>query len=202
MSAPVRPRFDVALCCRLLDNLSSFSIGWVDDWYQVRKLSRRGLARRDWQRGSYLPHVCLAPKGSGATALLASNAKVPLINGTTFLQLSLTDYYRAIHLLTQGPPPADVRPEAVFFPIRRLGPSSLLLPSGDSALAALCSLSNLVVIEDIDLTPAILRRHLTASKSRDLAASDATNRSEMHGANLLCLSRKQFQDHLPGRRIW
>ena len=202
MSAPVRPRFDVVLCCRLLDNLSRFSIGWVDDWYQVRKLSRRRLARRDWQRGSHLPHECLAPEGPGAPALLASNARVPLIKGTTFLQLSLTDYYRAIHLLTQGPPPADVRPEAVFFPIRRFAPESLSLPLGGSALGAMCSFSSLVVIEDIDLTPGMLRRHLSDHKLADVAASDATNRTEMHGTNLLCLSRKELRDCLPGRRIW
>jgi hypothetical protein len=84
ISAVVRPRLDVVLCCRLLDNLSSFSIGWVDDWYQVRKLSRRSLAQLDWRRGSYLPHMCLAPNGTGPTSLLASNAKVPFLNGSTF----------------------------------------------------------------------------------------------------------------------
>jgi hypothetical protein len=192
----------VVLCCRLIDNLSSFSIGWVDDWHQVRKLARSGLAHADWRRGSYLPHVCLAPRGAGATALLASNAKVPLINGTIFLQLSLSDYYQAIHRLTEDPPPADISPEAIFYPIRRLDQASLLLPTGKSALASLCSFSNLVVIEDVDLTPTILRRHLAAQKLTDIAASDATDRTEMHGTNLLCLTRKLFEQHLPGRRIW
>jgi hypothetical protein len=116
--------------------------------------------------------------------------------------LSLTDYYKAIHLLTQGPPAADARPEAVFFPIRRLGPNSLLRPSGGSALEAMCSLSKLVAIEDIDLTPAMLYRHLMACNLSGLAATDATNRNEVHGSHVLCLSARQFQDQLPGRRIW
>ena len=69
-------------------------------------------------------------------------------------------------------------------------------------MAAFCALSDLVVIEDIDLTGRALRRHLEANQLTSLAASDATDRARMHGTNLLCVCRREKEELLPGRRIW
>lgn len=203
-------RFDVILCCRLFDNLSQFSIGKVDDWYQVRKLSRNVLSKSDWHDGNYLPHMCLAPDGKGVSRLVASNARIPLLVGTTFQLLSLSDYFRGIDTLWRGDFNEVSVAGQVFFPVRRLNSDSLLLTDDQSSidryrlstLSMMCDLSQWVVIEDVDMTPAILLRHLKEMNLSNLSASDATDRKHMHGTNLLCLCKKENQHHLPGKRFW
>ena len=117
-----------------------FSIGWVDDWHQVRTLARRALDWHAWKEGAYLPHIALRCNGSRVAGLLASNGRVPLACGSTFCQLSLSDYFRGLHLAAGSPLPADVCSEAVFFPVRRFDESALQLPDGESLLSRLCSL--------------------------------------------------------------
>ncbi len=195
-------RFDIVLLCRLLNNASRFSIGWVDDWHQVRKLGRRAMDRHAWKEGAYLPHIALRCAGLRAPGLLASNGRVPLLNGSTFCQLSLSDYFRGLQMLTEGPPATNVGPDAVFFPVRRFDESALELPNGGSLLESLCSFSTIVIIEDVDLDARVLRRHLAQRQLGDLAASDATNRSRMRVANLLCVAARHHAAILPGRRLW
>jgi len=199
-SAEGKP-FHVILLCRLLNNASVFSIGWVDDWHQVGKLARRALDFHAWKEGAYMPHIALRCDGLRVPGLLASNGRVPLPNGSTFCQLSLSDYFRGLHMLTEGPLPADIRPEAVFFPVRRFDESALESPGGESVLERLCSLSFAVIIEDVDLDARVLRRHLARRQLDGLAASDATDRSRMHVANLLGIASKQHASILPGRRF-
>lgn len=194
-------RYDITLCCRLIDNLSKFSIASVDDWHQVRKLSARNLTRLEWVAGSYLPHICLAPNGPGPAALLASSARIPLRVGTTYLQLSLTDYYKVLFALSRGGSLADSDQGSCHFPVRRIDPDSFDLANGQSALDVLCSLSKLLVIEDVDFNKVELLRHLTGKDLSEVAASDVTDGNRMHGTNLLCLCHNKHAAWLPGRRI-
>lgn len=71
-----------------------------------------------------------------------------------------------------------------------------------SSLLSLCSLADLILIEDVDCTARTLRRHLETLHLTDLAASDATDRKRMQGTNILCISRRENEQFLPGRRIW
>jgi hypothetical protein len=201
ISASPPPRFHVLLLCRLFNNFSKFSIEWIDDWYQVRMLAKKQLSSRDWKNQSYLPQVCLAQGGAGASSLLASNARTRLGRASCFVQHSLSDYFRGIFLLS-GPAAMEAGDNAVYFSARRFDDGSLLLSDGRSALSALCSLSDLVVIEDVDCTGRSLSRHMEANHLSDLAASDATDRVNMQGTNLLCVSVRSNEQFLPGRRIW
>ena len=194
--------FDIVLICRLLNNASRFSICWADDWHQVRKLAGQGFDFRDWKAGAYLPHNALSPSATCTNSLVATNAAVRLHRGTTFRQLSLSDYYRALYLLAEGSLPANMGREAIFFPVRQFDDSSLILSGGESALSKLCLLSQAVIIEDVDLNAQALRRHMETHGLHHLAASDVTDRSQMHTANLLCVSQKSSASFLPGRRVW
>ncbi len=194
--------YHVVLLCRLLNNASQFSVGWIDDWYQVRKLSGGRLAYDAWRKGAYLPHVALHTDTFRVQDIFASNAKVPLLNGSTFRQLSLSDYYRGLSILSADPPPRDMDPAAIFFPIRRFSGASLDLAGGESALDKLCLLSEVVIVEDVDLEHRALVRYLAERELGHLAASDATDRSQMHTASLLCICAKERASLLPGRRIW
>jgi len=79
---------------------------------------------------------------------------------------------------------------------------SKLLPDGQSILAALCAIGDLVVIEDIDFAANALVRHMQTYGLSNLAASDATDRVKMQGTNLLCVSDRINEEFLPARRIW
>jgi hypothetical protein len=59
-----------------------------------------------------------------------------------------------------------------------------------------------VVIEDVDLDASQLRNHLHQHQLFKLAATDATDRSPMHTANLLCISERKNASILPGWRLW
>jgi len=194
--------FHVILLCRLLNNLSDFSIGWIDDWPQVQKLALRKLTYHEWQQDRYRPHVCLRQERFVSECLIASNARVQLLRGSSFCQASLTDYYRALYRVEHDSFPEDANPEAIFFPIRRFKDSSLLLPSGDSAVKKLASLGRLLVIEDIDCRASELRRHLESHNLYHLAASDSTDRRRMRSSRLLCVCSKEDGSRLPGKRIW
>ncbi len=194
--------FHVILMCRLLNNASRFGIDWVDAYHQVRKLSGGALTFRKWKAGTYLPHVALTPGAANTKNLLASNASLRLRRGTTFRQLSLSDYFRGLYFLTEETQPPDAGPEAVFFPIRQFSDSALLMPDGSSVLEKLCLLADAVIIEDVDLDARALRRHLEARNLTHLAATDATNRCKMRTAKLLCVSEETRASLLPGRRIW
>jgi hypothetical protein len=117
-------------------------------------------------------------------------------------QLSLTDYFEALHRLTSdGGQTTDSGP-AVFFPLRRFNPEALVLEDGSSLFERLCAIAELVVVEDVDLASSLLVQHLEQYRLDDLAASDATEARHMHSANLLCIGRRELAPCLPGRRIW
>jgi len=152
ITLPQAPRFDVLLLCRLFNNLSAFSVDRVDDWRQIWALSKNHLTQQQWNDRSFLPHLCLGENGAGPSALLASNARVKFGRAASFVQLSLSDYFRGLYLLDQKAVGAD--DGAVYFTTRRFDDAAILLPDGRSALAALCSISDLVVIEDVDFDSA------------------------------------------------
>lgn len=199
---PTEPLYKVILICRLLNNTSHFRIGYIDDWHQVRKLSAKMLTFGGWRCGNYLPHLCLEGNDANPLNLFSSNKQIQLLNGNSFWQLSLSDYYRGLHLLTGKDNANCDSSNAIFFPIRRFNDSSLRLPSGGSAIERLCSLAEVCIIEDIDLNTQTLSRHLADYKLTDIAASDATKRFRMRSASLLCICRKEYSHLLPGRRIW
>jgi hypothetical protein len=196
-----KERFDFAFLCRLLNNFSDFSIGRINDWQEIRNFSRRELSYQDWREGHYLPQHCLAGNIGVPCRLFASNRRIRLHSGTSFRQLSLSNYYRGLSLLNEpGDSDADSR-NAIFFPVRRFNDASLILPGGESLLEKLCEMSAMCVIEDVDLDASGLRRHLDSLKLNSLAASDATDRTHMKSARLLCVCRRERANLLPGKRI-
>jgi len=195
--------FHLILACRLLNNTSLFSIGCATDWQEVSRLVGKGLEYFEWIEGAYLPDVALRCGKLGSDRLMASNAKVSLPNGFSYRQASLSDYFRGLHILA-GEKRIESKPSQhpVFFPIRKFNESAIIMSNGSTLLERLCSLSSAVVIEDVDLDAAALRRLLQRHGLQNLAASDATNRSRMHSANLLCIAERHEESILPGRRIW
>jgi len=117
-------------------------------------------------------------------------------------QLSLTDYFEALHRLTQGEEQPIDGDSAVFFPVRRFNPDALVLEDGSSLFERLCTIAELVVVEDVDLAPPLLVRHLERHHLDGLAASDATDGRRTHSGHLLCVARRNLAPCLAGRRLW
>jgi hypothetical protein len=191
-----RPR-DVALICRLLNNLSCIGIEAsaapevVAELTQVRKRPAPDV---------FHPADCLNGPSPDCRLLVASNSRVGLNGGTTFRQASLSDYFRGLRRISDGRHIED--DQAMFFPIRRFNDEALLLPDGTSMLDRLSSLADLIVIEDVDLHADVMVEHLRQHGLEHLAASDATDRVRMQVASLLCITRRELEAALPGRRIW
>ncbi len=190
---------DVVLICRLLNNLSRTNIEHSSSPDVVAEMTR---VRNRPSPTIYHPADCLREPIPDCKSLIASNARVRLLDGTTFRQASLSDYYRGLyHISDQSGIALDDR-RSLFFPIRRFNLEALILPDGGSILERLSRLAGLIVIEDVDLTAAILRSHLETLGLHHLAASDATDRVRMQSASLLCVTRRELESTLPGRRIW
>jgi hypothetical protein len=117
-------------------------------------------------------------------------------------QLSLTDYFEALHRLTGDGGQAVDGGSAVFFPVRRFSPEALVLADGSSLFERLCAIADLVVVEDVDLAPPVLVQHLEHHRLEGLAASDATDGRRTHSGHLLCVARRNLALYLPGKRLW
>ena len=152
--------FDLVLICRLLNNSSRFCISSRSDWNGVKELAGKSLTPLLWTTLGFLPQNALKNRASAAKSLIASNSRVKLPFGTTFRQLSLTEYFHGLQLLSEQSPCSTPGSEAVFFPVREFDDASLVLPGGRSALVKLCMASHAVIIEDVDLDAQRLRWHL------------------------------------------
>ncbi len=192
-------KYDVVLICRLLNNLSRINIEHSSSSEVVTELTR---VRKRPSPASYHPTDCLRGTAPDCQSLITSNSRVRLFGGTTFRQASLSDYYRGLHLVGKRSPKTRNYNGSLFFPLRSFNQDALVLPDGCSVLDQLCRTASLVVIEDVDLTAEVMIEHLKSKDLQHLAASDATNRIRMQSASLLCVTRRELEAALPGRRIW
>ena len=189
------PQWDIALMCRVLNNMSLFSIEATDDWREIATLSG-GAGDMPFQ-----PSYCLSEEVRAPDSLISSNAKANLRNGRSFQQLSLTDYFQTLHLACQDSDSAR-HGAHIFFPLRRLNQGALRLDDGRCLLEQLAAIADLVVIEDVDMDADQLYDYLDLGNPKELAASDVTDRRRMQLSNLLCFSRREHADLLPGDRLW
>jgi hypothetical protein len=196
-------KFDVALICRLLNNLSKFELSCSNDWRVIHKLGDKGLGKTDWLNRRFDPHNCLNPDNLSAKHIFLKNSNVSLLKfGKSFRHLSLSNYYKGLQLLCNNGVSRIGDSNAVYFPIRRFNPASLQLPNGKSSLEKLCNLAKLVVIEDVDLTKKDLIRHLVEFDLENIAASHVNKHNRLNSASIFCLCKKELADLLPGKKIW
>lgn len=192
-----QPKYNLALVCRLLNNLSRIEIEFSSDPDVIAKLS---TVRKRPAPDIIHPADCLAGRSPDCRPLVASNSRIRLRGGTTFRQASLSDYFRALYRILHGSQEAGE--SAVYFPVRRFNEEALILPDHSSMLDRLCQLAGMAVIEDVDLHAEVLIDHLKKRGLDHLAASDATDRLRMQSASLLCVCSRELETALPGRRIW
>jgi len=201
-SEATAPKWHVALLCRLLNNLSAFSIEWTADRSEKRALAGDRTHLPAGSDAPWHPVECLRPDAMQSSRLIISTGQVALRGGRSMRQLSLTDYFEALHRLTGDGGQAVDGGSAVFFPVRRFSPEALVLADGSSLFERLCAIADLVVVEDVDLAPPVLVQHLEHHRLEGLAASDATDGRRTHSGHLLCVARRNLALYLPGKRLW
>ena len=110
-------------------------------------------------------------------------------NGWMFRQFSLSDYFKAIHIVMGGRLYANE--DNVYVPLRVFDDDVLVLPSGRSLIAQLLTMANQLVIEDADLLPYHLERHFKQFALGDLSVTDLTDHAKRRGVAVYLVERKQ-----------
>jgi len=195
-------RFDVALICRLFNNLSVFELDFLSDWRIIQKLGNEKLGKAAWLNKIFEPHNCLNPDNLSNENIFLKNTNVLLKTGKSFRHLSLSNYYKGLQLLHSRDSLNDGDANAIYFPIRRFNPACFILPDGNSVLEKLRNLAKLVVIEDTDLTKRDLIEHLAEYNIENIVASHVNRHNRINSAQIFCLCDTEFGDVLPGERIW
>ncbi len=195
-------KFDIALICRLLNNLSTFKLNFSNNWRVIHKLGEEELSKADWLNRRFEPHNCLNPDNLSPENIFLKNSNVSLKTGKSLRHLSLSNYYKGLQLLHNKDASNDGDTNAIYFPIRQFNPGCLQLPDGSSVLKKMCSLAKLVVIEDVDLTKKKLIKHLIEHNLENIAVSQVNKHNRINSAHIFCLCNTEFEDFLPGKRIW
>jgi len=189
----------VALVSKLFNNLSRFSVCHCRT--DVLSSASTGTPFVDGRK--HLPSFCLAPDGVGPEALVISTSRLDLAEGRTFAQASLSDYYRALQFALVDDREEVVSEDGAWLPLRALDPGCLIAADGTSILARLLEHCDYLVIEDADLRPKDLVRHLRTFSLGGLAALDMTKALGLTGNQAFLLSNRGSGElSLPGERVW
>ena len=177
-------RFDFVLMLRVLDVFSRFHIE------ELSRFEAAMLIHRDRQK-IVLDENVLDPakliESDMQHRIQHSIKRTRLRRGSIFYQFSLSDYFKAMRLITGGN--VDGRDETIYVPIRRFDDGAFVLPSGHSMLGQLTRMADRVIIEDGDLTARHLREHLERFDVGGLRVTDVTDRQRMRGASVTLVEK-------------
>ena len=192
----------IALVSKLFNNLSSFSICFLSKEESLPLLNRM-VVHSDSE--AHRPSICLAPNGDGVKSLAVSNTRIPLREGRTFAQVSLSDFYRGMYLMSRPKESIDTPQEGIFLPVRSFNPGCLITSDGNSVILRLAENCNYIIIEDADLKPQDLINHLKEFSLRSLIAYDMTKALGMVGNYAYVVWSKnevREEPNFVGKRIW
>lgn len=191
----------IALVSRLFNNLSRFSIRRLSREDLLPLLSKMAVSS---DSDAHLPSLCLASSGSGVESLVISNARVALQDGRTFAQVSLSEFYRGLRLISAPKGSVEAPEEGLFLPIRRLNPECLVTLDSKSVISRLVENCDYVIIEDADLRPQDLIDHMTMFSLHSITIQDVTKALGLTGnyAYVVWSKTGTTQPDFLGERIW
>lgn len=189
----------IAVISRLFNNLSRFSI---------RSLSKRdllplvGTLAASLDPDAYLPSRCLASSGRGVESLAISNARVILEDGRTFPQMSLSQFYHGLRLISA--PSVETFENSIFLPIRTPNPQCLVTSDDGSVISRIAENCDYIIIEDADLRPKDLVEHMTAFSLGSIAIQEVTKVLGLSGnrAYVIWSKNAAIEPQFLGERIW
>lgn len=198
---PVANGLRIALVSRLFNNLSRF---------YIRRFSRDDLPQflgkvaLTLDSDAHSPALCLATSGKGVESLVVSNARVPLPEGRTFAQLSLSEFYRGLHFISTPPSDVEFLEGGPFLPVRTFNLECLVTSDDKSVIASLIENCDYVIIEDADLRPQDIIKHVMMFSLWFISIQDVTKALGLTGNHAYVLWHKTeaVVPDFPGKRIW
>jgi hypothetical protein len=178
-------RFDFALLLRVCNLFSRFSIEKMS-YCEANELIGRNATGDTFDSHVLRPAELIEENRLGR--IQHGIGRFTFKNGWVFRQLSSSDYFKAIHVVTGGALSASEN--TVYTPLREFDPTVFVLPSGRSLIARLSEMANQILIEDADLLPYHLERHFEQFALDDLSVTDWTNRAKRRGASVYLVERK------------
>ena len=177
-------RFDVALLLRACNLFSRFSIE------EISYREANSLIGQD-HAGDIFDSQTLSPadliESNDLAKIRHGMGRFILKNGWAFRQFSSSDYYKAIQVVAGGR--LSGREDAIYAPLRTFNDDVLVLPSGRSLIDQLLTMAPQLVIEDADLLPYHLERHVKKFALGDLSVTDLTDRAKRRGAAVYLVER-------------
>ena len=181
-------RFDVALLLRACNLFSRFSIE------RMSYREANALIAQD-KTCNFLDSKVLRPaeliEENNLGRIEHGIGQVLFKNGWTFRQFSLSDYFKALHVVMGGRLSANE--DHFCVPLRVFDDDVLVLPSGRSLITQLLTMANQLVIEDADLLPYHLNRHFKQFALGNLRVTDLTNQAKRRGAAVYLVERRSVR---------
>jgi hypothetical protein len=191
------PKFDIAMVCRLLNNVSTFEIQETNDWLVIAKLGGGVSALFGKPQTDFLP--VSAFKTEQASKLKLLTKKVRIDNGKTFRHIALSDYYRGLNYLVQGA--RQYNDKSVFYPLRQFNKDALYTSDRKSIFERLVNMAKLIVIEDVDLSRTILTQHIAEISNSTVYASEINRQGGANTAAVFCITSEKYKHALPGKLL-
>ena len=187
--------FDIALICRLLNNISKFNIRSTDNPNTINEIVQQHKYFNAIEDTSYLPINCLNPQTLDTNKLILTNGKIILNDERVYKSLSLTNYYRGILCCTTS---EILSEKTLCYPARKFNPESLELFDGSSLLNCLSKVSKLIAIEDADINNNDLIEHFEKHKINNLIFTEV-NQNPKCTSRIYAICNKKFNQYLPLR---
>ena len=114
--------------------------------------------------------------------------RINLRSGWAFLQLSVSDYFKALAMLT-GNIADQCDDDMLCVPLRCFNENVLLTPDGRSLISQLMNITDQLVIEDMDVTTQRLREHTNKFGLFNLRITNAANHRQPHRASVSLIEK-------------
>lgn len=149
--------FDYIIICRLFNNFSHFHVDATNDGAIVTRLLGKNRSLSVWKNGAYKPkHAILNPAD-----LITSSGYLTLSSGKrTFRQPSFSDYFQSLFLREGNKISSELPENTIFYPVRQWNEEALLDSSRQSIFKTLLPICRNILIEDVDISASLLKRHL------------------------------------------
>jgi hypothetical protein len=134
-----------------------------------------------------------------------SNTRLALPNGRTFAQVSLSDFYRGMYIISRLKGSVDTPEGGRFLPVRSFNTECLVTSGGRSVISCLLENCDYVVIEDADLRPQDLVEHVKTFSVHSIIIQDMTKALGLTGnyAYVAWLKNKPREEpNFGGEQIW
>ena len=190
----------IAFITKLFNNLSNFSVRFISNGESsLFNKSMKSYSDKEEHR----PSLCLAPGGQGVGHLAISTTRVKLPDGRTFPDMSLSEFYHGLYLLSKHDEVNLPIESGFYLPIRSFNPVCLETTGGESIISCLMKNCDYLIIEDTDLRPQDLIGHIIKFSLSFLTIYDMTKTMKLKGNYIYVICIKSaVEPPFSGKVIW